>query len=240
MSFKEIIIIGASSGIGRALALYYGKNPDVRLGLAARREHELRQLATRIPAKCEVCHLDLDTPDRASRFAELLKLFPQPDLIIYCSGFGEINPSMDWELCRQTLEVNVNAFTEIANASYLYMAERKHGHYAAISSVSGLRGAEDDSGYSASKAYMISYMEGLERKAHREHSGITFSTILPGYVDTAMAKSDSFFWMCSPETAASQIASGLERRKHRFYVTRRWRLVGILLQIIPWQIYKRL
>ena len=68
----------------------------------------------------------------------------------------------------------------------------------------------------------------------------SFSTILPGYVDTAMAKGDSFFWMCSPETAASQIARGLERRKHCFYVTRRWRLIGILLQIIPWQIYKRL
>ncbi len=237
---KNIIIIGASSGIGRALALQYGRNPEIRLGLAARREGELRDAAVRSAAGCEIQTFDLEQRDRAERLDALLARFDRIDLVIYCAGFGELNPQLDWALCRRTLEVNVTGFTEVVNLVYRRLAEQKHGQLAVISSVGGWRGFENDSGYSASKAYMRYYLEGLARKANREKSGVRCVTILPGFVDTAMAKGGPFFWMCSPETAAAQIIAGLRRRKRYLYVTRRWRLVGWLLRLLPYPWFERL
>lgn len=233
MAFKNIIIIGASSGIGRELALLYGREAGSRLGLIARREAALGELAALCEASLEICPLDLAAADRNDKFVALLERFNYVDLIIYCAGYGEINPDLNWEHCRETLDVNVNGFTEIINTSYLFMAKRKTGRIAVISSVAAMRGAENDSGYAASKSYMLRYVEGLARKARLEKSGICFSTILPGFVDTQMAKGDKFFWMCSAEVAARQIFAGLQRGTRYLYVTRRWRLIAWLLKLIP-------
>ncbi len=237
---RNIIIIGASSGIGRELALALGQDAAVKLGLLARRELALAELATQLPARCLCRKLDLAAAERGTQFEAFLREFGTVDAIIYCAGFGEINPELAWPLCRETLEVNVTGFTEIVNLAYRVLAAQGGGLLAAISSVGGLRGMENDSGYSASKSYMLRYLEGLARKARKEAVPIHVATILPGFVDTKMAKGDTFFWMCSPAVAAGQILAGLRKRKRYIYVTRRWRLVAGILRLLPGGIYERL
>ncbi|MDD3587715.1 MAG: SDR family NAD(P)-dependent oxidoreductase [Thermoguttaceae bacterium] len=237
---SNIVIIGASSGIGRELALLYGQNPANNLVLAARREPELHSLAAEIQGQTAIEILNLESPDRTEKIDRLLTHFSTVDLVIYSSGYGEINPELDWELCRKTLDVNVLGFTETVNKVYLYFARQGHGQLAAISSVGGLRGMENDSGYSASKSYILRYMEGLSRKARKEKVSLACTTILPGFVDTQMAKGNKFFWMCSPQTAARQIANGLRKKRRYLYVTKRWRLIAWLLNLMPWWLYERM
>ena len=237
---RNIIIIGASSGIGRELALHYGQDPEVRLGLAARRLELLSDIAGMVPASCEVRQIDMAAADRGAQIEALLAGFNSVDLIIYAAGYGEINPDLEWRLCDETLAVNVSGFTEAVNLSYRALARQKHGQLAVIASIGGLRGFEDDSGYSASKGYQIAYMEGLSRKAKKERSGVKITTILPGFVDTAMAKGDKFFWMCSPAQAAKCISRGLGKNSRYIFVTPRWRVVAWLLQLLPWRIFERL
>lgn len=239
-TFQNIIIIGASSGIGRQLALQYGKNPHIRLGLAARRTEFLADIAAQIPSQCEIAMLDIAAADRAKQYTDLLSKFDRVDLIVYCAGYGEINPGLDWQLCNETLTVNVSGFTEIINLSYRKLAAQPQGTLAAVASAGGLRGFEDDSGYSASKAYQINYLEGLSRKSRRQNPGIKIATILPGFVDTAMAKGGKYFWMCSAATAARCIIEGLSHNRRYLYVTGRWRLVGWLLRLLPWPVFERL
>ena len=237
---QNIIIIGASSGIGRELALRYGNTPGIHLGVVARRVELLEELAKQVSATCEIRQINMADDDRGEKFKSLLAAFDTIDLIIYASGYGEINPELEWPLCRETLEVNVSGFTEIINLSYRALASQKCGQLAVISSIGGLRGFEDDSGYSASKSYQTTYMEGLARKAKKERSGVTTSTILPGFVDTAMAKGDKFFWMCSPAAAAECIIRGLQRRSRYIFVTRRWRIIALLLRLLPHRIFERM
>ena len=236
----NIVIVGASSGIGRELALLYGADPGNRLGLLARRKTELEKIAHQSKAAAEIMQFDLEQPDCGRQFKDFINRFARIDLIIYCAGYGEINPQLDWGLCRKTLTVNVLSFTEIINTAYLYFKNQGNGRIAAIASIGGLRGAENDSGYSASKSYMIKYLEGMSRKSRKDGSGISISTILPGFVDTAMAKGEGIFWMTSPQVAARQITAGLERKRRNIYVTRRWRLIAWLLWIMPDWIYERI
>ncbi len=237
---RNIIIIGASSGIGRELAVLYGKDENNRIGLIARREKELLSLSQEIQGQSEILAADLEQENRASLIRDFYKRFDHIDIIIYSAGYGEINPLLNWELCRKTLEVNVMAFTEIINLSYNYLSSQGCGHIAAITSIAAFRGSRNDSGYSASKSYILKYMEGMSSKARKEKQSVNFTTIIPGFVDTRMAKGKGIFWMCSPQTAAKLIQSGLKKKKRYVYVTRRWRLIAFLLKLLPWQLYERM
>ncbi len=237
---SNVIIIGASSGIGRELAKQYGQNKENCLGLIARREKELISLSQEIQAQSKILAADLEQESRASLISDFYKSFDHIDLIIYCAGYGEINPLLNWELCRKTLEVNVMAFTEIINLSYNYLSVQGSGHIAAITSIAAFRGSRNDSGYSASKSYILKYLEGMSSKARKEKQSVNLTTIIPGFVDTRMAKGDGIFWMCLPQTAAKIMISGLKKKKRYIYVTRRWKLIALLLKLLPWQIYERL
>lgn len=237
---SNIAIIGASSGIGRELALLYGSDPGNNIILLARREMELQTLADQIKGQAIIEIIDLELPERSEKLDRIFTHFPTLDLVVYTAGYGEINPELDWNLCCKTLEVNVMGFTEAVNKVYRFFVKQGYGHLAAISSIGGLRGAENDSGYSASKSYILRYMEGLSKKARKEKSEMVFTTVLPGFVDTQMAKGDKFFWMCSPQIAARQIATGLHKKKRYLYVTRRWRLISWILNLLPWWLYERM
>ncbi len=236
----NIIIIGASSGIGKELALLYGASPSKKLGLLARRKEELIKIANVNVSQTEILKFDLEDSDCLTKFELFLKNFSSVDCIIYCAGYGEINPTLTWNHFQRTLQINVIAFTQITNAIYTYYKNQGHGHYVAISSIAGLRGAENDSGYSASKSYIIKYMEGMSKKSIKEKTDISFTTVLPGFVDTAMAKGTHFFWMTSPQYAASQIIHGIRKKKRYLYVTKRWILIGWILRLLPNRLYERL
>ena len=85
---SNIIIIGASSGIGKQLALLYGASAQNKIGLLARRKEELTRIASQIQASTEIMHLDLESVDAAKEYRIFLERFSTIDTVIYCAGFG--------------------------------------------------------------------------------------------------------------------------------------------------------
>lgn len=113
-----------------------------------------------------------------------------------------------------------------------YFFQQDHGHLVGISSIAALRGIPGAPIYSASKAFVSNYLEGLRAYAHNHKKNITVTTIEPGFVDTAMCKAESGFWCATPKKAAEQIYA-IEKKKTHAYITRRWRLVAWLFKILP-------
>ena len=114
----------------------------------------------------------------------------------------------------------------------------RDGHLVGISSVGSSFGNGAAPSYNASKAFVSRYLEGLRYRQAGRESDVTITTVEPGFVDTEMAGGE--FWMCSPETAATQIVRAIRRNRRHVYVTRRWRLVDWILRAAPERLLGRL
>jgi short-subunit dehydrogenase len=236
---QKAIVIGASSGIGRELALTLAKN-GYQVGLMARRMELLQALQNEIPSKTYIEYLDISLPeDAVARLERIMQEMGDVDLIIINSGIGFLNPELDWQKEKQTLNVNVYGFTVLAGVAFNYFLKRGHGSLVGISSIAALRGGDTAPAYFASKAYMSNYLEGLRKKAFQSKAPITVTDIRPGYVDTEMAKGDKKFWMASSAIAAKQIYSAIQQRKSVAYITRRWRLIAWIMKVLPEWLYFR-
>jgi short-subunit dehydrogenase len=234
------VIIGASSGIGAALARRLSSQ-GYTLGLAARRTELLQQLQAELPNPSCIKSLDVSQPDQASgALRELAAETGDVELYIVCAGVGFLNPELEWPRERQTIEVNVLGFAAMVNVALHALEARGSGHIVGISSISALRGARQAPAYNASKAFVSSYLEGVRQRCHHRSLPIAVTDIQPGFVDTPMAQSPTLFWMASAERAAAQIHDAIGRRRRHAYVTRRWRLVAWLLKGLPAVLYERL
>ncbi|MDJ0829301.1 MAG: SDR family NAD(P)-dependent oxidoreductase [Desulfobacterales bacterium] len=233
MQAKKVIIIGASSGIGKALAEVYGANL-CELGLAARRQHLLEQLHKTLNVPCTVKVMDVaDTSSAVVGLTDLITSMDGVDVIIISAGIGLFNRHLDVAIEQQTIALNVSGFTALADTAFNYFAKRGSGCLAAISSVAAIRGSGRSPAYNASKAFMSNYLEGLRFKARLMKLPITITDIRPGFVATDLLKGQKLPWAASPQKAAKQIYAAIAARKKRAYVTRRWSLIAQLLKIAP-------
>lgn len=226
------LIVGASSGIGAALARELGAR-GWRVAIAARRESLLRELAATLPHDPVVEVLDVTAPDAASQVEALIARLGSLDLFVYCSGWGEPNAALAAATELRTVAVNVTGFTAITNVAVQRFVRQGRGHVVGISSVAGIRGAGIAPAYGASKAYMSTYLEALRGALAQAAPAVHVTDVQPGFVDTAMAKSPSRFWVAPVDKAARQIADAIEHRECRAYVTKRWRLVAWVLRVMP-------
>lgn len=239
-TLKKAIIIGATSGIGKALAIeLIGKNYLV--GVTGRRLDHLLELQQHHPDK--IFTNQFDVTDSASIEPALNVLTQQIgglDLLILSSGYGDLNAELASKIEFDTINTNVLGFTAIAIWTYTYFKQQGFGHFAAITSIAGLRGGKAAPSYNASKAYQINYLESLRQKANSDNVNIYITDIRPGFVNTAMAKGDRKFWVASPLKAAKQILRAIEQKKIVTYVSRRWFFIALLLKIIPKSIHTKM
>jgi short-subunit dehydrogenase len=236
---KRVIIIGATSGIGRALASLYVAE-GWAAGISGRRKELLDELRYTLGATVRTRVMDVaDTAAARKQFMELADEMGGADLVIIAAGTGSIDPSFPWEKEQETIETNVSGFAAIAHAAFELFCRQGYGHLAGISSVAAVRGGPVPA-YNASKAFVSSYLQGLRCLAASRNLPIHVTEILPGFVDTAMAKGDGLFWVASPETAAREIFRANEKRMRKVWVTGRWRFVAMLLQFMPERLYHAL
>lgn len=236
---KKVIIVGASSGIGRALAKELSKQ-GCELGITGRRLELLESLQAELCTPCHLASFDLvDTPSSAEHFSRLIETMRGVDIVVICAGVGSIDLDFPLSDELETIAVNVAGFTTIANLAFHYFSTKGKGHLVGISSVAAVRGGPIAS-YNASKAYVSSYMEGLACRAANSDFDIIVSDVRPGFVETAMAKGDGQFWVASPAEAAKQIAKAISAKRRIVYVTRRWRAVAWLIRLLPFSIYRRI
>lgn len=234
------IVVGASSGIGAALARRLSKE-GYRVGLAARRGDLLQTVRAGLPNPAFSKVIDVAQPEQAmSALRELAAEVGDVELYVVSSGVGFINPQLAWSEERSTIEVNVLGFTAMVNAAIHALEARGSGHLVGISSVAALRGGRAAPAYNASKAFVSNYLEGIRQRCHRSGLPIAVTDIQPGFVATAMAQSPQLFWVASADKAAEQIFAAIRARKRHAYVTRRWRLFAWLLRGLPAAWYQRM
>jgi short-subunit dehydrogenase len=240
MEQLKAIVMGASSGMGKELARILSTNNYI-VGLAARRLNLLEELQKELPGKSYIKQIDISRFTEADKaFRELIADMDGVDLIIISSGYGDINPQLKWDIEKETIDVNVSGFTLIAGIAFQYFMEKGAGHLAAISSVAALRGNRSDPAYSASKAYVSNYLEGLRQRALRSRKPITITDLKPGFVKTPMSKGGKLFWLATAEEAAEQIFDAIRGKKKLAYITRRWRLIAWILKVAPDWLYNKM
>jgi short-subunit dehydrogenase len=236
---KKIVIIGASSGIGRELALIYAKSGNM-VGISGRRVDLLTHIRDVYPQNIHIAEHDISKGDNQEIVERIIKTIGGLDILIISAGIGFENKELHWNLEKQTIATNITGFTEIVNWGYKFFLNQKHGQIVGISSIAAIRGIDSCPSYSASKAYISNYLEALRIKAKKDKQTIFITEVMPGFVDTQMAKGDGLFWVASVNKAARQIITGIEKRSAKVYVTRRWRLIAYLLRVLPDKIYEKL
>lgn len=186
---ERVLVIGATSGIGRALAGRLAAS-GCRVGIVGRRAEPLTERDSD-PSENPFFQAAADVTDPAAAVAVLERLVQRMggmDLCLVAAGAGELNPELDYALELPAIRTNVVGWTAVVDWAYGYFERQGRGHLAVITSVGGLRGSCAAPAYNASKAYQINYTEGLRQRALRSHRPIVVTDLRPGLTDTAMAK----------------------------------------------------
>ena len=236
---KKIVIIGATSGIGRKMAEIYSNNGH-QVGISGRRLDLLQEIKQQFPQQLEYECFDVTKPDIKLHLEALVNKLGGLDILIISAGGGDVSKELSWSLDKLTIDTNVNGFAEIANWGFNYFVQQGYGSLATISSIASLRGNSWAPAYSASKAFQSNYFEGLSVKAKRMKKNISVTCIEPGFVDTKMAKGDKKIWVMPVEKAANRIIEAIEKKKRRSYLSTRWWIVAKLLKFLPFWIYKKI
>ncbi|MGL5683998.1 MAG: SDR family NAD(P)-dependent oxidoreductase [Marinifilaceae bacterium] len=237
---RNIVIIGASSGIGRCLAEIYSKE-GATIVITGRREEKLVEVKEICGGKCYTKVFDVTAIDSLhNTLNEIYELLGSIDLMIISSGTGELNPELKYELEKPTLDTNIIGWTCIVDWTMNQFEKQGFGHLVSISSVGGLRGSGVAPAYNASKAFQMNYMEGMLQKANKIGKKVFVTDIRPGFVDTAMAKGDGLFWVAPVEKTGKQIYTAIKKRKSIAYITKRWRFIAFILKHIPSFVYSKM
>lgn len=238
---KKTIIIGATSGIGRELAVELHRR-GYEIGATGRRIERLEELKGELKHHIHIQSMDVTRTNEAkNHLRSLIDRMGGMDIIVLNAGFSNFQKNSDWERERQVIDVNITGFASLANYSFEYFEKQGHGHIVGISSIASFFGYGLSAAYNASKAFVSTYLQGYRQKANHTGADIAVSDIKPGYVESEMTEGrKGMFWVAPVGKAASQIADAIEREKSHAYITRRWRLIAWLLKIIPNRVLDRL
>jgi len=237
---KKIIIIGASSGIGREVALQFIRR-GYKVGVAARRESALQELKTLAPEQVIYSRIDVTDDDAPSKLLELVKVLGGLDIFLLCAGIGKQNADLQMDIELSTAQTNVLGFIRMVDTAYGYFREKGEGHIAVISSIAGTKGLGAAPAYSATKSFQNIYIEALEQLAQMQGLKIRFTDIRPGFVDTDLLGDDKKYplLMC-PEKVAKRIVRAIERCEAVCTMDWRYRIIVFFWRLIPRFIWKRL
>lgn len=231
---EKAIIIGASSGLGRELAIQMSA-AGYELGLAARRIETLEALAEELPGKTVIRQMDVtDFETAQSVLIEIIRELGGMDIIVLNAGIGNKNFDFEWASEKNVIDVNVTGFCALLNTAYHHFVKQNSGHIVSISSIASLLPNPGSAVYNASKAFVSNYVRGIRLKLMSKGIPVYVTDIKPGYVHTPMTEGQkNMFWVSSVEKATRQTLHAIQKKKRLAYITRRWRLVAWLLKIIP-------
>jgi short-subunit dehydrogenase len=236
---SKAIIVGGTSGIGKALAKILLTN-NYRVAITGLEVENLEDFKSAYQDNLIIEYFDCITEDTSKRLEDLVLRLEGLDLLVFSAGIGHLNKDLGYKAENYANRLNVLVFTEVADWSFRFFEKQGKGHFVGISSVAGLIGFRNAPAYTAAKAYQINYLEGLRQKARKSKESIFVTDIRPGFVDTAISKELKVFWLATPTKAASQIFGLIKKRRGVGYVTKRWRLVAIVLNILPSWIRSRI
>ncbi len=241
----DVAIIGASSGIGRAVANIFAENKH-NVICSSRDENELDSLVSdlriRYDIKAYAVAVDLTNNLSIKKFIKRsYELFKTIDCCIVTAAVVDSvdKPYYDEEELINTTNANYTGIALTLNEISRRMAGGDSGVTMCLSSVAGDRGRQSNFIYGASKSALITYLQGLRMKMFKHNVHVI--TILPGYIDTIMAYGRIRNSLAvSPQYAARKIYKLVKSKRNIVYILPVWWLIMKIIKLIPETIFKRL
>lgn len=238
----RVVISGASSGLGAALARHYAAR-GATLALIARRSELLQQLVRELP--CAIPY-SADVRDGVALKAaaeDFMARHGPPDIVIANAGVstGTLTEyAEDIERFQAVMDINVMGMVKTFHPFLGAMKTARKGALVGIASVAGVRGLPGAGAYCASKAAAISYLESL--RLELRGSGVDVITVRPGYIATPMTEANPYPmpFMLSAERAAQKIACAVERRRRLVTIPWQMAVAARLLRLLPIPVYDAL
>ena len=240
---QRVVVTGASSGIGLALARHYLYR-GATVAALARRSDLLNELAAEFPGKVYCYALDVrDAAALQDAADDFIKRAGLPDIVIANAGVsvGTLTEyAKDIEAFQQVMDINVLGMVKTFQPFVAAMRVEQHGTLVGIASVAGFRGLPGAGAYSDSKAAAILYLESLRVELH--DSGVKVVTICPGYIRTNMTVRNPYPmpFILEVDEAARRIARAIERQAAFTVIPWQMGLVARVLKLMPRWLYDRL
>jgi len=235
---KRAIVIGASSGMGRAVAKLLAQD-GYTMGLAARRIHLLKSLQKEIKTKSYIKQIDVSDHKKAAvDLQDLINEIGGLDLIlISVSSYSEtLKRKFTSEQEKKTIDVDLIGFWTMAKTALDFFKTQGFGHLVGISSMSGLRGSASNPAYCGAKAFISRYLESIRNRMLQNNIPIYVTDIIPGWVDvehTAFSQIPGTYWVTPLDKAAKQIFDAIKSKKKVAYISKRQIIIAALLKIVP-------
>lgn len=236
----NVVISGASSGIGLALAHYYLEQ-GATVTVFARRGHLLDPLRAAYPGRAYVAVLDVrDAAALQTAAREIIARDGAPDILIANAGVSRgtmTDDAADESVFQDIIDINVLGMVKTFQPFLAAMRAAKRGKLVGVASVAGFRGLPGSGAYCASKAAAIAYLESL--RVELRGSGIQVVTICPGYIKTPMTDVNThpMPFIIEADDAARRMARIIEQGRSFAVIPWQMALVGHLLKLLPNAVY---
>jgi len=237
---KCCLITGASSGLGRALALQYAAAGWQVLAIA--RSGERLQQLSQLSPWIQCLQLDLaDSAAVAASVPHISQLLPRLDLLILNAGTCEYVDAPDFELAAFDRTFAVNFFSVVAAVKYWLplLVTSQRPQLAVVSSLAWLFPFTKAEAYGASKAALSYFTDSL--RLDIADKGIQVSLIEPGFVDTPLTRKNDFAmpFILPVEQAAARVMTAIDAGKLRYRFPKRLALSLSLLNLIPYSLRQK-
>lgn len=231
---KRVVIMGASSGIGLAVAEALASR-GVKTGLAARHTRELHALKEKYPDCVEYESIDVTPHDAPKKLQELIDKLGGMDIYFHVSGIGYSNPTLDPNREAEVIATNAAGFARMISAAFDYYRDnQRKGQIVAVTSVAGTNGIGQMSAYSASKKCAQTYLVALEQLANAQNLPITFTDIRPGWIRTPLLDPDKSYPMeMTLDYVVPQIIKAIVKHPRVAYIDARWGALCAAWKAIP-------
>ena len=242
MNDKTIWITGASTGIGKALAIKFAQN-GWNVAASARRENLLKELEE---SNQNIYSFPLDVTDKEKCkevFKKIEDKFKSVDISFFSTGTWDPKKEkeIDIEQIENVMKVNFFGTLNCIKSVEKYYRERKNGHISIVSSIAGYRGLPNSTGYGPSKSALNNLAESLFFDFKRY--GVRVSLISPGFIKTPMTDKNDFKmpFLRTTDFAADKIYEGLvNSNKFEIHFPKQLTLILKLLRILPYSLYLKL
>lgn len=236
---KRVVIVGATSGIGYESAKIFLQQGYV-VGLAGRREENLKTLLEEYPKTSYSKQIDITSPEAPKQLVELIEEMGGMDIYLHVSGIGYQNISLDQQIEIDTVKTNCLGLTQMATTAYQYLSQNGGGQIAVVSSIAGTKGLGIAPSYSATKRYQSHYLQCLTQLSRMRNDNITFTDIRPGFVDTPLLRKANYPMKMRADYVAKKLYKAVLRKKRVAIIDWKYSLLVFFWRLIPSFLWERL
>lgn len=237
---KRAIVMGATSGMGRGVALGLLAEGYV-VGVAGRRAELLEEIKQMAPDRVVTRVIDVTSSNAPVELLQLIEDVGGIDLYFHSSGFGKQNLKLDVDIERRTVLTNAFGFTQMVDTVFNYFKQTgRKGRIAVISSVAGTKGMGAAPSYSATKRFDWTYIDALAQLARMQHLDIRFTDIRPGFVATDFLSGDTYPMLLETNYVVRRILKAVHNGRRRVIIDWKYRILCFLWRHIPLWLWERM